>query len=368
MIKVLLITNFPAPYFVDYAMELAKYCKVKILFESTGANHREKEWFKKIDGQNIECVFAKKRYSKNRSPSFKVLRLFKKEKYDRVVICNPATPTGILLLLYCRKKKIPFMLQSEGGFQGSGKGFKERLKKYCMEKAIGFLTGMNSKNEYFLKYGATEKTLMHYPFSSLKQNEIEKENITQSSKKTLKDKLNINEEIIVLYVGRFLKIKGIDVLIKSLSDLPQNVGIYFIGGELNDELQNLVSKCKIKNLHTIKFLSQKALKEYYLASDIFIMMSQGDTWGLVINEAMSNGLPVITTTSCVAGNELIENGINGFLVDRSDAQSANKHIKELIANNRLRLQMSINNITKIQPYSIENMALTIYKHIKGTIK
>lgn len=363
MIKVLLITNFPAPYFVDYAIELSKYCHVKVFFESSGANHREKSWFKKVEGNNIEYVFVKERYSKNKLPSFKMLKLLKREQYDRLIICNPASPTGILLLLYCRRKKIPFLLQSEGGFQGKGNGFKERLKKFSMEKALGFLSGMNSNNDYFLKYGATNKTLLHYPFSSLRQDEIEKKVISKNNKDRLKKQLGIKEDIIVLYVGRFIKIKGIDVLIESLYDLPDNAGIYFIGGELNEEMNSLIEKNNVKNIHTIKFLSKQQLKEYYLASDIFIMMSQGDTWGLVINEAMSNGLPVITTTSCVAGNELIENGINGYLVEKKDYKSANYFVRKLISDESLRKAMSSNNISKIQKYSIDNMALTIFNHI-----
>ncbi len=368
MKKVLLISNFPAPYFVEYVVELSKYFNVRVVFECTGANHREKSWFKRIDEERVECIFLKNRYSKNRLPSFSVLKQLKKKDIDRIIVCNPGSPTGAVALMYCRRKRIPVLLQSEGGFPGSGRGIKERFKKYIMEKSIGFLTGMSGGNDYFSMYGASSNTLMHYPFSSLRQNEIDKRPICQEDKEKLKKRLGVKEKHIVLYVGRFIEIKGISETIKSCSNLPDDVGVYFIGGTLSAEMIRMSKEYNVKNLHTISFLHKEELKNYYQCSDIFIMMTQGDTWGLVINEAMANGLPVITTTSCVAGNELIENGVNGYLVDKKDCSSANEHIRFLIANPTIRNEMAKKNIEKIQEYSIENMANVIADHINSTFK
>ena len=52
-----------------------------------------------------------------------------------------------------------------------------------------------------------------------------------------------------------------------------------------------------------------------MASDLFVLPTREDIWGLVINEAMSFGLPIITTRKCIAGTELITDGENGYLLE-----------------------------------------------------
>ena len=62
------------------------------------------------------------------------------------------------------------------------------------------------------------------------------------------------------------------------------------------------------------FMRKDQLKEYFLISDLFILPTKEDIWGLVMNEAMGYGLPVITTDKCIAGVELITDEINGYIV------------------------------------------------------
>ena len=51
-----------------------------------------------------------------------------------------------------------------------------------------------------------------------------------------------------------------------------------------------------------------------MCADIFVHPTETDVWGLVINEAMAHGLPIITTDGCVAGLELVKNNDNGFII------------------------------------------------------
>ena len=85
-----------------------------------------------------------------------------------------------------------------------------------------------------------------------------------------------------------------------------------------------------------------------------MLPTKSDVWGLVINEAMSFGLPVITTDQCVAGLELIRDGINGYIIPVEDNDA-------LIEKTNLLLQQDYRNmgaaaLEAIRPYTIENMA------------
>ena len=84
-------------------------------------------------------------------------------------------------------------------------------------------------------------------------------------------------------------------------------------------------------------------------------MTRGDVWGLVINEAMSHGLPIITSDKCVAGLELVDRS-NGFIVDSENSQQASDIIRLLYNNQSLVDKLSESSLKKISNYTIESMA------------
>ena len=102
------------------------------------------------------------------------------------------------------------------------------------------------------------------------------------------------------------------------------------------------------------------VRKYYHAADCFVLATRGDTWGLVINESMAAGLPVITTKKCVAGCCLIEDDVNGYLVEADNVEELAQAICKLHHDEATRFLMGRNNLEKISKYTIENMALQIF--------
>lgn len=364
-LKVLLISNIPSPYFVNYADELGKYVDLTVLFELKSADDRDNKWQGALSNKNFNFIFLNaKRKTAESGLSFKVKKYLKNKSYNRIIIANPTTPTGIVALLYCRRHKIPFIIQSEGGFQGSGKGFKEKFKKHIMEKADMYLTGMGGDNDYFLKYGATKEKLKPYHFTSSYAKDIDDKVLTQKEKQILKKELGIIKDKMILYVGQFIHRKGIDILLKAFKGLDDDACLYLIGGAMTDEYNKIIEANSIKNVVAINFLSKDELRKYYQAADVFAMTTREDTWGLVVNEAMEHGLPVITTNKCIAGQYLIENGVNGYLIESENITQANALMKTLLDNQNLREIIANNNLNKIKSHTLENMAKQIFEYIK----
>ena len=103
-------------------------------------------------------------------------------------------------------------------------------------------------------------------------------------------------------------------------------------------------------------MNKDALNEYYRASDVFVLMTVGDVWGLVINEAMAVGLPVITTDKCVAGLDLVKDFENGFLVAVGDDAALCDRLHRIFDDPAIIANMARNSLEKVSPYTIENMA------------
>lgn len=359
-LKVLFTTNMPAPYVVDYLELLGRRCQLTAVIERGSMKHREDQWYGNLQDRSFQSVILKKSY--NSKEIFWQLRILKymNRSYDRIIIGNPLTVTGIIALLYCRMFSIPFILQSEGGFRGSGKGLKEKFKKFLMEKATLYLSGMQGESEYFLGYGATAETLRHYPFTSLHEDQIYSAPATLEEKRKLRKELRIEGKRMAIFVGQFIHRKGLDALIRAWEHVDPDTILVAVGGEPTEEYKNISQAAGLRNICYAGFLDKKTIQKYYRAADVFVLPTREDTWGLVINEAMACGLPVITTDRCVAGLQLIENGINGYIIPVDDTAALAEGVNHLLENPDLLEQMSVNNLEKIRPYTIENMAQTIY--------
>ena len=354
--KVLVLSNVPSPYFVDFMNELGKFCDLTVVFEKKTSTIRDKSWlnFRFINFKGVILKGIPTGEANAFSPG--VRKFLKKGMFDQIIVTNMCTPTGMYAVSILKRRKIPYMLQSEGGIAKDGKGWKERLKKHIMRGAAGYLSTTKLGAEYFLQYGATEDKLHKFIFPSLYDKEVLKEPVCMEEKRRLREELGISENKAIISVGQFIYRKGFDVLLKAAEGFPESVGFYFVGGEPTEEYLDLQRKLGLKNVHFIGFKNKESLLKYYRAADLFVLPTRNDTWGLVINEAMAQGLPVITTTRCVAGTEFVQDGETGYLVPPDDVGALHDAMEKVIFDNALLEKMSENSLKKAQGYTFEKAA------------
>lgn len=359
--KVLFLTNVPSPYRVDFFNELGKHCELTVLFEKKTSNERDNSWenysfenFKGIImeglsvGTDISFCLSVKKYINNIT-------------CDIVVCTNFTSPTGMYAVRYMKKHRIPYILESDGGFAKTGTGFKEKIKSHFIKGAQLYLSTSDIHDEYYIKYGAERERIVRYPFSSIREEKILKSVICAEDKEKLRKRLGLTEEKIIISVGQFIHRKGFDILLESARELPDGVGIYIIGGYPTEEYLNKILELKLKNVHFLGFKKPDELSEYYKAADLFVLPTREDIWGLVINEAMAYALPIITTERCLAGLEMVNNGENGYIVPVENSEKLAEAILAVVSDNKLMKQMSENNLKKSHLYTIETM---VDNHLK----
>ena len=356
--KVLFITNMPSPYRVDFFNELGKLCDLTVLFERRDASHRNENWFKS-EFQNFNGIFLKvKKLTASSVISFEVISYLNRKEYDIIVIGGYSTPTGMLAIQYMNLNRIPFILNADGGLIPKKENIiKRMIKQYYISSAKFCLSTGEETTRYLVHYGANSEKVFIYPFTSLFKKDVIEFPIHHKTKKELKTKLGIKEEKIILSIGQFIHRKGFDILLKACQNIPSQYGVYIIGGEPTEEYIKLKEDLNLINVHFIGFKSKEELKEYYKASDLFVLPTREDIWGLVINEAMAYGLPVITTDRCIAGLELIKDYENGFIVPVNNVEILSDRINEVLDDEIMKEEMSKNNLRKIQKYTIESMAM-----------
>ena len=352
--KILWLTNIPSPYRVDFFNEFGKRCELTVLFEKKLSDERDDSW-KAFKAENFEAVFLSGKSVRTDSAfCFGVIKYLKKSTYDHIVVSNFFDVTGMMAIAALRARKIPYIVESDGGFPGSGKGLKEELKRWLLKGAKAYFSTADSHDDYYLTYGARKEALLRYPFTSLWNADISDIPVSAETKAKLREKLGVSESRMIVAVGQFIHRKGFDVLIEAMAKVSSDVGCYIVGGTPTAEYLELVKKLNLKNIHFVGFKSKPELVEYYTAADVFVHPTREDIWGLVINEAMAKGLPVITTDRCIAGLELITSDAFGKIVSVGDHNALANAITETLESGSSVRSEKI--LIAIREYTLEKMA------------
>ena len=365
MKKVLFITNYASPYRVWFFDELGKYMDVTVLFSDRRElkTHRDQDWFVESQGRFRAVQLKKRLLTLHNSDLCTDVIPWLKQPFDAIVVCGYASPTCMLAMAWMRMHRVPFYMEVDGGLIREDSGPMYRIKRMLIGGASGWISSGRYTTRYLTHYGAREADTFLYPFTSLWEKEILDTVPGDEERNALRKALGLEEEKIVLYVGRFTKPKGMDDLLHAAPCLDGDTGVYFVGGEPSEEHLEFCKEKKLSHVHFVGFKKKEALADYYKAADLLVLPTKSDVWGLVINEAMALGLPVITTDRCVAGLELVENGVNGYIVPVDDQKALEEKILEVLHGDYR--QMGRAALEKIRPYTIENMARAHVKIFEG---
>lgn len=365
--KLLFITNVPSPYRVDFFNELGKFCDLTVTFEKQTSDERDASW-KKYEFKNFTGVFLKgKSINTDTAICPDIIRYVGDRSFDNIICSNFSSPTGMIAIEYMRLNRIPYCLECDGGLAKNGKGFKERIKHHFISGAWRYFSTSSEGDRYYMAYGAKQERIVRYPFSSLRDRDILSAPPSLDEKRLLKEKLGIKETNMILAVGQFIPRKGFDVLMNAAALLPEDTGIYFVGGVPIDAYIQQKEELGLHGVHFEGYKSKEELKLYYQAANIFVLPTREDIWGLVINEAMANALPVVSTDRCIAALELICDGVNGYIVPTEDRGALADRIKDLLNDPVLLQQCAEANLEKIKWYTIEKMARRHIEVLEDTV-
>lgn len=359
--KVLVIASYPAPYRVGVFKELSEHYDLEIYFDTCTNENRSSEWFCKSGDFSFDILDnddAKNKFKK-------ALKNIK--KYDFVLAYDPARKPAIKAIIKCRLHKVSYYVNNDGAIIRPNI-FRDMIKRFLFRGARACFSSGRSATKYFKYYGVPTERIVEHNFSSLIQKDILSDPVSEEQKAAYRQQLGLKNIKTIITVGQFIYRKGFDVLLKAWEQIDDKAQLLIIGGgDLQNSYEDYIKQNLLKNVNIIGFMQKEELFKYYCASDIFVLPTREDVWGLVINEAMAVGLPVITTDNCNAGLELIENGENGYIVPVDDAKKLGEKISYLLLNSTLCETISINNLKKIKNYTIEEIARSHVETIEKTL-
>lgn len=165
----------------------------------------------------------------------------------------------------------------------------------------------------------------------------------------------------IIAVGRLAKEKGFSDLIEIFSRLMNNdnkLKLRIVGeGSERQTLQNKIQELNLQeNVELCGNKNKEELNKLYLSSSIYLMTSYTESFGLVLLEAGSYGIPCIAFDSAQGAKEIIDDGVNGFLIKNRDMEIFINKVRKLLEDEELRKKMGLAGIEKAEHYKKKNIA------------
>jgi len=214
------------------------------------------------------------------------------------------------------------------------------LSKYCLDGVI--VAGSRAKEFYIEEFGLNEDKIEIAYNTTVDTKEYAQDETLDAMIKERLEKETTKKKI--LYLGRIVKYKGLDLLIETIKDISEEYELIVVGeGRFKKECEALVEKLHLnKRVHFLGACLSNEAPYYYKNSDIFVLPTrfrldanvQMESWGFTVNEAMALEVPVVTTTAVGSAFDLIIDGITGGLATSGDRKSLSKKINFIIKNNK----------------------------------
>jgi glycosyltransferase involved in cell wall biosynthesis len=264
---------------------------------------------------------------------------FLEEKYD-VVLVQGWNNIGMVYATHLAKKigaKVLMRCEATDHVDGS-RGFKrtlrEKVVKYLLDRTDLFMSIGHHNTNFYKKRGVPDEKIKMMPYCV--DNDFFIKNSKDADLKALRTELNLKEGVpVILFASKFTKRKFPDLLLEAYSKLscPRPYLLFVGDGELKE---NLLKKADENDLNlTVRFAgfrNQSELPGFYQLADIFVLPSINETWGLVVNEAMCAGCAIIATDQVGSAADLVEDGVNGFVVEARNILELRKALKECVEN------------------------------------
>ena len=174
----------------------------------------------------------------------------------------------------------------------------------------------------------------------------------------------------MLYAAKFTRRKRPGDLLdaarrlKSETDRPFTV-VMAGSGELEQELRAFCAEHALDNVVFTGFVNQSELPALYAASDVFVLPSEHEPWGLAVNEAMCAGLPVVVSreVGCVA--DLVRDGVNGYTPAAGDIDGLARALRRLIEDEGLRRRQGQASLARILQWGYQQCLEGIRSALAG---
>ena len=265
--------------------------------------------------------------------------------YDALWLHGYAHQANLRAIAIARRLGVKILLRGESHLHGDERSSaKEWLKDKALPRLFRFIDGFLAigswNRDYYLHYDAPEKKIFPMPYAVDNQFFRTRADQARPKRELLKAELGLKpERPVILYASKLHRRKRAGDLLEAYIRLSED-GIkepypylLFVGdGETRPALEARVRSLRWSSVKFLGFVNQTELPRFYDLCDLFVLPSEDEPWGLVVNEVMNAGKAVVVSDQVGAGPDLVKEGENGFVVPVSNLAVLADRLRALTNN------------------------------------
>jgi glycosyltransferase involved in cell wall biosynthesis len=276
-----------------------------------------------------------------------------------------SSPTMLRTLLRARRKGLITMVRSDnqlksmritGGLRKAKSAF---IQNFLFPRIDAFLAVGKRNAEYYMAHGAPQEKVYGVPYAV--DNAFFQSKIDQAREKgeEIRTELGIESSTpVIIFVGKFIARKRPQDLIEAWARIAKNPGkiqkpaLVMVGdGPLLQDAKRQAEEKRLSGVHFVGFKNVTEIPAYYALADVFSIPSEAEPWGLVVNEALNAGLPIVATDEVGAAPDLVRENENGFIVPVGDIDATEQALRRILSDPETTRKMSERSLQLTEEYS-----------------
>jgi glycosyltransferase involved in cell wall biosynthesis len=272
----------------------------------------------------------------------------RKDAFDVVVIPGWSMPTSVAAASVCRARGIPYVIFSETHERSPRPAWLRVAKRALLRPIVGgasawLATGTLSE-QFLVRHGADRARVFRFantPDVDALRRAVED---ARPRRAAVRAALGVTDDApMALFVARLIGAKDPATLLAAqalLEERGRASWLVLVGdGPESKTLRALVETRRLSKVRFAGSREPRDMPEVYAAADLFVLPSLHEPWGVVVNEAMAAGLPVVLTDRVGAAADLLVDGANGRLVPPGDPARLADAVDEIVGDEALRRRM-----------------------------
>lgn len=295
-----------------------------------------------------------------------IYKRLREGRYDAVWVHGYATSTALQAILAARLLGIPVLIRAESTLFDRSRSRKRTAAKALffgiLKRCVSAVLSIGQANSAYWRHYFGEDIPI-FPFHYSVDNAFFQQQCREASlrREEFRETLGLEPgRSVILYASKLQTRKRCGDLLEAFLKLSSEKTIQpapyllIVGdGEERAALEKRAKSAQHGDVRFLGFRNQTELPRFYDLCDVFVLASVDEPWGLVINEVMNAGKPVIVTDEVGCQRNLVEDGVNGCVIRARDVDGLAKALHRILADPERTRQMGLKSLERIQEFSFE---------------